>query len=1112
MKVPYANNKRRIRFYKMKSSPALPEARRDYHKYLENIVDKRTEELKKINQELQREIAERKRIEEALRFSEDKFYKAFCSSPDLITISSFPDCCFINVNESFLTATGYTRPEVLGHTPEDLDLLAMPGKTPPETFSQILMEQPNIRNQETSFFTRSGETKTGLLSVEKIEIEGNTHILTVIKDITERKHVEITVKESERRLNDIINFLPDATLVIDREGKVITWNRAAEEMTGIKSEYMIGKGNYEYALPFYGTRRPILIDLVLNPSQEWEKYYPEVERKGETQLSGESFCPAVGKSGAYLRATAAPIYDPLGNKIGAIESIRDATERKEIEELILAQRDLGLSLANATSPYEILSHCLDALLRVSEVNSGSVYLKDKKAGKLIMIHSRDLSPNFVGKVLNFQEGTEIYNFFISNHIKYTSAEELQPYLGSVFLQEGLKAITVIPVFYQSSLEACFIISSHNLGQIPPEKRRAIETITSWIESAIARIKIEQALRDSEERFRTIYEKSPIGIQFYNAEGKLVHINQASQDVLGIVDIDQIKGFNLFKDPHIPLFYKKLLKQNKSVQFEYELNFETVKKNKLFPTEKTGAVYLNTLITPIKPEGENEVLSGYMVQVQDFTERKRAEMAIKDSEQRLNDIINFLPDATLAIDREGKVITWNRAMEEMTGVKAKDIIGKGNYEYSLPFYGKRQPILIDLVFKSDPEIEKDYFFIQRDREALVAETPTPCVKGKEAFMWAKATPLYNTQGEIIGAIESIRDITARKENEEALRLSEERFSKAFNCSPVSMAITSFKTGKYISVNDGFCRITGYNAQEVLGKTAKALNIWAHSEDFSKAKKIFLREGSLHNLEIQFHKKSGDIGTGLFSAEHIDIDGETCILSILTDITEHKQMEKEMLRLSQLNLIGEMAASIGHEVRNPMTTVRGFLQLLDKNEKYEPEREFFNLMIEELDRANSIITEFLSLARNKRIEREMYNLNHIITALFPLLQSSAIAQDKKVVINLDEQLPDLLLDEKEIRQLILNLAHNGLEAMGSNKHLTIKTFRDHDHIVLAVIDQGKGMKKEILENLGTPFITTKDNGTGLGLAVCCGISARHDANIHVETGPSGTTFMVRFPGTP
>ncbi|MDQ7093805.1 ATP-binding protein [Desulfosporosinus sp. PR] len=226
----------------------------------------------------------------------------------------------------------------------------------------------------------------------------------------------------------------------------------------------------------------------------------------------------------------------------------------------------------------------------------------------------------------------------------------------------------------------------------------------------------------------------------------------------------------------------------------------------------------------------------------------------------------------------------------------------------------------------------------------------------------------------------------------------------------------------------------------------------------------------------------------------------------EIFERKRAEEEIIRLDRLNLVGEMAASISHEVRNPMTTVKGFLQLL--KDKQDPKgKEYFDLMIEELDRANSILSEFLSISKNKATMYEWCNINDIVISTLPLIHAEALNNDKFLTVELSK-VPDLQLDIQEIRQLLLNLVRNGFEAMPKGGQLKIRTFSSDTEVTLGISDEGDGIEQSILEKLGTPFFTTKEQGTGLGLAVCYGIASRHNGRISVETSPKGTTFYVYF----
>ena len=225
-------------------------------------------------------------------------------------------------------------------------------------------------------------------------------------------------------------------------------------------------------------------------------------------------------------------------------------------------------------------------------------------------------------------------------------------------------------------------------------------------------------------------------------------------------------------------------------------------------------------------------------------------------------------------------------------------------------------------------------------------------------------------------------------------------------------------------------------------------------------------------------------------------------------ERMQKIKKGISLHErLSLIGEMAAGIGHEIRNPITSVRGFLQLLGGKNECLQYKEYFDLMIGELDRANSVITEFLSLAKDRPMVLKMQNLKLIIEALAPSI--IAEASDANMYLHIElEDIPYLLLNENEIKQLILNLVRNGLEAMEPEETLTLRAFIVDESVVISIIDQGYKISSEVIEKMGTPFFSTKDHRTGLGLAECYSIAARHKASIDINTGSNGTTVNVIF----
>jgi two-component system, sporulation sensor kinase E len=442
------------------------------------------------------------------------------------------------------------------------------------------------------------------------------------------------------------------------------------------------------------------------------------------------------------------------------------------------------------------------------------------------------------------------------------------------------------------------------------------------------------------------------------------------------------------------------------------------------------------------------------------------------------ILESITDAFYAVDRKWRFTYVNQEAERLIGISRIELIGKSLWEIYFP--SSHQTVI---------EFKK----------AVAAQTPVQFeiyISDTEKWHEVRAYPSET------GLSVYFSDITKRKQMETELQRSQDYFRKLFNSSPSLIALRVLKNGKYLDVNHSWLKSTGYIYEEIEGNTTDVLRIGLVSSPEREGSRPELEE-SISNQRIRYFTKHDEKREGLLSTEIIEIYGEKCIMSVITDITERVQLENEMARLGQLNLIGEMAAGIAHEIRNPMTTVRGFLQLSKSD--YPPDH--IDLMLEELDRANSIISEFLALAKNKTTDQKTQRLNTIIESIYPLLQAEAVLVNKYIGLEL-ENCPELKLDEKEVRQIILNMVKNGFDAMDPGGTVTIKTFTDDQKVVLEISDQGIGIKEELLSKIGTPFFTTKEEGTGLGLAVCYSIASRHNAIIEVKTGEQGTSFLVCF----
>lgn len=385
----------------------------------------------------------------------------------------------------------------------------------------------------------------------------------------------------------------------------------------------------------------------------------------------------------------------------------------------------------------------------------------------------------------------------------------------------------------------------------------------------------------------------------------------------------------------------------------------------------------------------------------------------------------------------------------------------------------------------------------------------CLSLKRKYYSIVDIPLF-LPGEIL-KLGLLYDVTKEKLTEKALKESERRFRAIFDCMYQFISLLQ-PDGTVIEANKTSLDFAGLKRRDVVGRPFWETRWWQLSPETREQLKEAIKRaarGEFIRYEVDVLGAGDNVATLDFSIKPVFNDRREVVLLIPEgrNISELKHLKKEMARLERLNLVGQMAAGISHEIRNPLTTVRGFLQFLKDKPGVEKYKSYFKTMIEELDRANSIINEYLSLARNKPINLEKHNLNVIIKNLYPLIAANAKSEDKHVQLGLGAT-GDLLVDEKEMRQLILNLTRNGLEAMPPGGCLTIYTKQEGRNVLLMVEDEGEGIREDILDKLGTPFLTTKEQGTGLGLATCYSIAERHGAEILVDTSSSGSIFTVKF----
>ncbi len=373
----------------------------------------------------------------------------------------------------------------------------------------------------------------------------------------------------------------------------------------------------------------------------------------------------------------------------------------------------------------------------------------------------------------------------------------------------------------------------------------------------------------------------------------------------------------------------------------------------------------------------------------------------------------------------------------------------------------------------------------------------------------------------------RDLTGRKRTEEALRLSEEKFSKAFRISPDSVNINRLKDGMYLEVNEGFCRLTGYAPGEVVGRTSLELSIWARPEQRAELVRRLGEDGEVLNLEMVFRRKDGSIGTGLMSAREIDVGGEACILSITRDITERTRLEEQLRQAQKMEAVGRLAGGIAHDFNNLLTAIIGYSDVvLSRLESGDPSSEEIRAIRKAGESAAALTRQLLAFSRKQVLDLRPTALNGLISPMEAMLRR-VVGEKVALETRLEPGLWTVRADGNQIQQVLMNLAINARDAMPRGGTFTIGTRnamvreetagRPPDcppgpYAVLSACDTGHGMDEDTAGRIFEPFFSTKQvgKGTGLGLSMAHGIVRQSGGYIEVVTAKDrGTTFHVYLP---
>jgi two-component system cell cycle sensor histidine kinase/response regulator CckA len=361
----------------------------------------------------------------------------------------------------------------------------------------------------------------------------------------------------------------------------------------------------------------------------------------------------------------------------------------------------------------------------------------------------------------------------------------------------------------------------------------------------------------------------------------------------------------------------------------------------------------------------------------------------------------------------------------------------------------------------------------------------------------------------------REIRRRRAIEDATRRSEERFMRLFQLSPDGVGVSRLQDGRLIEVNDSLLTICGYTREEMLGRTSTDLGIWALPEQRLEGLDRMRREGVIEHFPTVIRRKDGREVEVEVSARMVEVEGEPCLLSIISDVDEQRRLERQLTHAQKMEAIGRLAGGVAHDFNNIMTAVMGYAQIASDSLPPESEaRDDLAQILRASSRASELTRQLLAFARKQITQPRPVDLDDLVRETRKLLER-LLGADVALITDLGGPLPPLLIDPGQLEQVLLNLAVNARDAMPKGGSLTLRTARMGDEIALDVVDTGTGIPLEHQPHIFEPFFTTKEHGkgTGLGLATCYGIVRQAGGRIEVITAPDvGTTFRVILPAAP